>query len=498
MSKDGEPRDSYQYYSFNSTPFKGMLDGVGFDVVGFDHRVSGFRIEVVASPAVVGVKLRSELPAYTGLLPRNDDWTVATRLPVGSKITVTASTNKPLERIEFTSVSADESPIQTIVPNASDPTTFEYSIEHLSSRIAKNVVLYDQDGIVSTQPFRLTIGAIEDQVPEVTAQLLGIGEAITPDARIPVQGTSEDDYTLAKTWFNLALTKSGTRQGETTTFPIETSLDGTIDAVLDLRDQRSVEESPFELEIGEEVLLTIRSEDHFNLGDAPNVGVSEEYALRVVEPSELLALLEANELRLRRRFEQTIAEVTETRDMLARVQTAATEVAPTKVADKAIDESTESSSSRVKALRALRVQRARQQGDKATQEIAGVAAAFLAIRDELINNRIDTEERKIRLEQQIVEPLKDIVDLQYPDWDDSLKILISAIESDQPTDEQAAESVRLTDEIILAMNRVLQKMEELESYNELVDLVRSIIKEQEELLEKTKQERKNQAKSLLE
>jgi hypothetical protein len=48
------------------------------------------------------------------------------------------------------------------------------------------------------------------------------------------------------------------------------------------------------------------------------------------------------------------------------------------------------------------------------------------------------------------------------------------------------------------MERVLQKMEELESYNELVDLVRSIIKDQEQLLEKTKQERKNQAKSLLE
>ena len=109
MSKDGEPRDSYQYYSFNSTPFKGMLDGVDFDVVGFDHRVSGFRIEVVASPAVVGVKLRSELPAYTGLLPRKDDWTVATRLPVGSKITVTASANKPLDRIEFTSCSLSRS-----------------------------------------------------------------------------------------------------------------------------------------------------------------------------------------------------------------------------------------------------------------------------------------------------------------------------------------------------------------------------------------------------
>ncbi|MFC1759723.1 hypothetical protein ACFL2H_13310, partial [Planctomycetota bacterium] len=269
-------------------------------------------------------------------------------------------------------------------------------------------------------------------------------------------------------------------------------------SVLDLREQRNRDDAPFELKVGEELSLTIRSEDQFDLGDGPNLGVSEEYALRVVEPSELLALLEANELRLRRRFEQTIVEMTETRDLLARVQAASPEVATSRDSDEDRADTPVGSADRDKSLKALRVQRARQQGDKATQEIAGVAAAFLAIRDELINNRIDTEERKIRLEQQIVEPLKDIVDLQFPDWDDSLKSLVSAIESDQPTEEKAAESVRLTDEILTALDRVLQKMEELESYNELVDLVRSIIKEQEELLEKTKQERKNQAKSLLE
>ena len=482
MSKDGAARDGFQHYSFASTPFKGMLEGVEFDVVGFDHRVSGLRIEVVPSPTVIGVTLRSELPAYTGLLPRNDDWSVASRLPIGSRIQVTTTANKPLERIELTNVSVADEIVETIEPDLNDARVFTYLIDNLSARIAKNIVLYDQDGIVSQQPFRLTIGAIADQSPEVSAQLIGIGDAVTPDVTIPLQGTATDDYAVASTWFNVAVTESPAREGQTLTFPIEAKSDGTIDARLDFRAQRNAEEHPVELAVGERMSLTIQSADRYNLGDAPNVGVSEEFTLRVVEPSELLALLEADELRLRRRFEQTIAEVTEMRDMLARVQTS--------------DE--EDETERDESLRVLRIQRVRQQGDKSTQEIEGVAAAFLAIRDELINNRIDTEERKIRLEQQIAEPLKDIVDLQFPDWDDSLKRLISAIESDQAADELAEESVRLTDEILLAMQRVLQKMEELESYNELVDLVRAILQEQDDLLEKTKQERKNQAKSLLE
>ena len=39
---------------------------------------------------------------------------------------------------------------------------------------------------------------------------------------------------------------------------------------------------------------------------------------------------------------------------------------------------------------------------------------------------------------------------------------------------------------------VLQKMLELETYNELIDIVRSLIKEQNELIEKTKEIRKKE------
>jgi len=47
------------------------------------------------------------------------------------------------------------------------------------------------------------------------------------------------------------------------------------------------------------------------------------------------------------------------------------------------------------------------------------------------------------------------------------------------------------------MDEVLQKMLELETYNELIDLVRSLIQEQTEIQEKTQKERKKQLLDLL-
>jgi hypothetical protein len=144
------------------------------------------------------------------------------------------------------------------------------------------------------------------------------------------------------------------------------------------------------------------------------------------------------------------------------------------------------------------VQRARQQGEKSEQEVVGVAASFSDIREELINNRVDTEERKIRLQSQIVEPLERIASDQFPSWQATLQQLENQMEKQQQDLELSRRAIRQTDEILLEMQRVLEKMIELESYNELVDLVRSVLQEQEELLEKTRRERAEQTRSLLE
>ena len=51
-------------------------------------------------------------------------------------------------------------------------------------------------------------------------------------------------------------------------------------------------------------------------------------------------------------------------------------------------------------------QRAVLQVDKSRQEVLGCASAFENIRLQLINNRIDSEDRKDRFSEQIIQPLR--------------------------------------------------------------------------------------------
>src|SRR5690606_16717689 len=77
--------------------------------------------------------------------------------------------------------------------------------------------------------------------------------------------------------------------------------------------------------------------------------------------------------------------------------------------------------------RLLRLQRALQQSQKSAQEVLGVAAGFAGIREELINNRVDTQERKERLKEQIADPLQQICDRDFPELDRQLTSLEAAL-----------------------------------------------------------------------
>ena len=168
-------------------------------------------------------------------------------------------------------------------------------------------------------------------------------------------------------------------------------------------------------------------------------------------------------------------------------------------ADKSTEKelSAEEKTERAQSLRLLRVQRALLQSQKSAQEILGVATSFDYIREELINNRVDTADRKSRLQDQIAKPLFRIAKESFPKLDEQLEQLQGLV--GQPKQEPAAalDALTQTVDILQQMDEVLQKMLELETYNELIDLVRSLIQEQSEIQEKTRQERKKQLLDLL-
>jgi hypothetical protein len=228
-----------------------------------------------------------------------------------------------------------------------------------------------------------------------------------------------------------------------------------------------------------------------------------------VTPDELLANLERRELGLRRRLEQTIDEIGEMRDAVSRVKRETTEARGTAPEDNrkpaSVDLADETSpgaekqtaEEREQSLRSLRTQRSAVQCQKSAQEILGVAASFDDIREELINNRVDSEDRKVRLQEQIAVPLRRIGEAMFPELERRLKDLEQKLNDAAASDQAVDAAVQQADDILLELDKVLQKMLELETFNELMNIVRSLIEDQEQLIDKTKKARSSEALELL-
>jgi hypothetical protein len=152
---------------------------------------------------------------------------------------------------------------------------------------------------------------------------------------------------------------------------------------------------------------------------------------------------------------------------------------------------------REESLRLLRTQRAIVQSQKSNQESLGIAISFDDIRLQLMNNRVDTEDHKNRLLQKISDPLRLICEVEFPALDAELTELETVIGKKSIQIDQAALALDRADIVLLKMTVVLDNMLELETYNELLDLIRGLIDDQEQISEKTQQERKKQVLDLL-
>ncbi len=525
MSRKGAPRDGFQQYTFEGKPFRSILSDIEFDVVGNDQRIRDQRVRVVDSPQVVAVSIDCVRPAYTQLTDTTLDYYPGMKIPRGSRLTLRLTANKPLVRAEvrrgpdqpatvlrpvaLPSGTAVEAVLETNAAPQQGPagglTAVTFDIPALDEDYACEVELWDTDGITSQQAYRLALVAVPDFPPNVQVRLQGIGAAITSEARLPVSGEVSDDYGVAETWFELDLSNDDVRA-----FPLPSATEGPLEAVLDLREERIQGVPPLTLSPDSTVVLSVKASDRFDLAAAFNVGQSDRYELEVVSPNQLIALLEARELGLRRRFEQIILEMREARDSLQRVQFDDEDVSQGSLddlnnesdtgRDGISDNDLAERAKRRAALRGLRVQRGEQHSRRAAAEVLGVALSFDDIGMELVNNRVDAQDRVERIERAIANPLRDIAERMLPDWDLLLVPLREVLE--ESGDEAkigiaTQEAVAQADVILVAMEAVLEKMLELETYNELVDLVRTMIKDMDELSEKTKNQRKKSALDLL-
>lgn len=354
------PADAQQPFSYE---FPSLLSSVTFDIVGGDDRLRDYRIEVVDNPTVSEMTLHCEYPAYMGRSPRELRVTGLMQIPLGTRVTIRAKANKPLEQVRIERV-ADQGfeLIQTIDRFADDEQRqFSVSLPPLADDLRLQFRLQDTDKIVGREPVRLDLTAVPDDPPRVGLQLAGIGSHITTRARLPVVGEVVDDYGIEKIWFEYQVDRQPAAQLSLLTQPDgrdTIKYDREPGEALDLKeladtpalrgeagaesddngkstgeDQRAGDAANDEktnnepegsgalvLKEGQRLTIAVKALDRSTLEGGPFIGSSERYQLDVVSPDQLLAILEARELLLRQRFETIIEEFENTRDLLARVE----------------------------------------------------------------------------------------------------------------------------------------------------------------------------------
>jgi hypothetical protein len=502
------PEDEFREFTHS---FQGVLADIRFDVLGGDDCKRGYRIEAVDSPTISRMSVKCALPSYIGRKQPPLPVTGVMQIPMGSCVTVVAGqANKEIVAVRVNSVVSDRAgPVRMLRQEelAADRRGFSCKLDSLMADTTLLFALTDSDGIEG-RPVQLTLQATPDQTPQIAVQLDGIGTAITPLARVAVTGRITDDYGVGRVWFERTIDQQKPRTHPIADLRQPPAVFSLSDEGLDVRD--------LGLKAGQKLSVSVKAADRCELGSGPNVAGSEAWQFDVVTPEQLQAMLAARELELRQRFEQMIQEMSDTRDLLARMEfesskpsDAAKKVEPKRslsalaegegarqVAEPG-DEEPADSPARRRDLRFLRVQSVLTNCHKGAPEVLGVAESFDDIYKQFVNNRIDTTGLRNRLKSGIAEPLHRIVDTMFPDLNRRIEELQTALDDADRAPALRDGAQQQAQAILLAMQKVRDCMIDLEDFNEAVELLRSIVEIQKQLHDDTQRRHKEKIRDLL-
>jgi len=173
--------------------FVGINETLDFYVTGGDDQ-SGwpiYRVRVVPPPKVESVTLACLYPPYTGL-PEAQVEGGNLEAPAGTKVALQLRTNQEVDRA-FLVLGEDSSlPLE-----AEDPRSFTGAFVVEEDR-QYTFLLHGRNGLKNLRPVRFSIRAIPDQPPSLDVSGTGgVDFDATPEAAIPIRVIATDDYGVA-------------------------------------------------------------------------------------------------------------------------------------------------------------------------------------------------------------------------------------------------------------------------------------------------------------
>lgn len=330
------------------------------------------------------------------------------------------------------------------------------------------ISLVDTDGLATRRPIRFNVKVDADESPSVRATLAGIGDMITENAVIPIDVRVRDDFAVEDVALNFRFTMlAGDKDSGDEALPIDASAYGLGGAKLDpFTHEFAVE--PLAIWQGSILTFDIAATDN-DAVTGPKVGKSSAFSVKIVTEEELRNELLRREQEQRMEFERLVKD-----QRALEVDTRALKAGLAGDGKLTADQ--------VKALGAV---------EKKQRLIAGrcegIAQQFAQIVAEVFNNRI--EERggpiQVRLGRRIIDPLRYLAIDVVPVAADAVDIARRPALSHAERLEQMARAVETQQNAIQQMELILRNMVKLEGYQEAINLLREIIKSQQDINEQT-------------
>jgi hypothetical protein len=441
------------------------------ELSGGDDESGPFRIETVDRPRVVELSLAPRHPAQASSEVRKFAGLDAEMafLPK-TELSLTLTANVPIAEIRLKSSAAVPGPAQ--LRRGAGDRTFTLSWTH-EQAVQLSFELVGRVGGLASVPTPVSVGLKVDQPPRVTIQFTGVRQRITPQARVPLNVQSRDDYGLARvdlsTRIDLppdsAAGVAPTTVPTTAPAPRDESIGllGPVDPATELEAQRKhdFDVNAKKLPIGATLSFTGRATDASYAG--AQTGESRTVTFRVVAPEELFREILLRQQAERARFRKAISESEKIRAELVGL---------------AIPEA---------AAQLARQHRVVQ------REVGRIATVLSESVTEMRLNALGGPEAWDLMDNGIVKPLRALNDASMTEQRGALDALARVVSA-----EKVAEAATRQDEIVSTMNEILKQMSQWDSFVDVLNQLNEIIKLQDKVKNDTEKLREEEAEGVFE
>ncbi|MCA8990463.1 MAG: hypothetical protein KDA88_00705 [Planctomycetaceae bacterium] len=486
-----------------------------------------YRIQIVDPPRVDDIRLHCDYPSYTGKDGEEDRPVVVVgtqiSLPMETSFDMQILANKPLYEVHLRAKlfelvcirDRNTAQLTVIDPETEEKQLVEVQVAEqlfaddalsisvpmqvslhsgfgteelvdltslpliIPSDTSLQITLIDQDEIYSPDPALVMINGIADLEPVVDTRLRGVSSVITRGASIPIQGRILDDYGVENAWFRYQVDESkdvGIR-------PLSRAPGGVREFPLEISSEEPVERFnvlPLELKVDQTLTVGVYAKDGDTL-NGPHEGHGELFTFTIVSTDELLARLYDDEVNLRLRFEQIRDEIKDLRDSLTDNITLD--------AERQRLRGTPESAERDEELRKLDVtiasfaDRAIHLIGKKHTESRSIEIGFRSLREELVNNRVDTKETLERIDDGVLQPLQVLNDEEFQSADESYGNFRLVNERQGETSGALEQAAVTTDAVLRRMDQILVEMRDRGTFNEFIQQLQKLIEEEKKLKE---------------